>query len=153
MAEKANRDCEGIFIRTDGHSVPLEILEETMDYLWSVHEEANKFSRDPDTSVVIPQSMGHYFDEKFQNWLENDKKADNEETKTWRRQLFNWFIKFEECDTGCDSFYQHSCISWGEYLDYGDDASFANGYKSVLDKVRICILRMPEKFEKYPNFI
>ena len=108
-----------------------------MDYLWSVHEEANKFSRDPDTSVVIPQSMGHYFDQKFQNWLENDKKSDDEETKTWRRQLFNWFIKFEECDTGCDSFYQHSCISWGEYLDYGDDASFANGYKSVLDKVCI----------------
>ena len=135
MADRANRDSEGVFIRTDGQSVPLEILEETLDYLWSVHEDANKFSRNPEKSAIIPQSMGHYFDEKFQDWLEKDKRSDDAETKMWRRQLFNWFIKFEECDTGCDSFYEHSCISWGEYLDYGDDASFANGYKSVLDEM------------------
>ena len=67
-----------------------------------MHEDANKFSRNPDTSLEIPKSMGHYFDQKFQEWLEKDKKSDSEETKVWRKQLFNWFIKFEECDTGQD---------------------------------------------------
>ena len=109
------------------------ISDETLEFLWSVHEEANKFSREPETVDSIPQSMGHYFQQKFSDWL--NQKSEDYETTLWRKQLYNWFIKFEECDTGCDDFYQHSCISWGEYIDYGEDNSFSNGYRSVLDKM------------------
>lgn len=129
MAEKANRDSEGVFIRSDGELVPNEIAEETIDFLWSIHKEADKFSRQAQKFAhQIPKSMGHFFEERFQTWVEEKEP----ETRLWRKQLFNWFIKFEECDTGCDDFYKHSCISWGEYLDYGEDASFAEGYQSVV---------------------
>ncbi len=141
LADRANRDSEGLFLRCDGEPVPKSVSEETIDFLWSIHEEANKFSRDPDCVESVPKSMGHYFKDRFAAWLESDKKSDDETTRSWRKQLFQWFIKFEECDTGCDNFYEHSCISWGEYLDYGDDASFARGYVSVLDAM---VSQMPD---------
>ena len=47
--------------------------------------------------------------------------------------MFDWWIRWEECDAGCDDLKKQSAISWGEYVDYDYDTSFANGYQSFLD--------------------
>ena len=57
----------------------------------------------------------------------------DQEVLDWRKQYYNWFIKYEEGDTGCDNLFQHSSISWGEYIDYDIETNFAQGYKSVID--------------------
>ena len=103
-----------------------------MDFLWELHEEADKFAKGYDVTQV-PKSIGHFFNEKFNLWLNTEKLKDNKETKGWRKQLFDWFIKYEESDCGCEDLYKLSSISWGEYSEYGTESNFKNGYKSVLE--------------------
>ena len=100
LSPKTNRDSEGLYISNKGAPIPQEIADETIEFLWTVHEDANKFSRNPDQVTIIPKSMGHYFEERFQDWLETEKSSDLPEVMELRKQLFYWFLKFEECDTG-----------------------------------------------------
>ena len=131
ISDRPNRDGEGIFIRNDGKEMPKDIFEETSEFLWTVHEDANKFAKVTEVEDA-PKSMGHYFEKRFNAWLK-EKENESQEVQDWRKQYYNWFIKYEEGDTGCDNLFQHSSISWGEYIDYDVETNFAQGYKSVID--------------------
>ncbi len=93
---------------------------------------------------------------KFEAWLQREKIGrEPEEDVAWRRQYFDWYIRWEECDAGeeeekknrdhqeetrvaatlyvgCDNLYRQSALSWGEYVDYDDDTSFEDGFDSLL---------------------
>ena len=131
ISDRPNRDGEGIFIRDDGKEMPKDIFEETSEFLWTVHEDANKFAKVIEVEDA-PKSIGHYFEKRFNDWLK-EKENESQEVQDWRKQYYNWFIKYEEGDTGCDNLFQHSSISWGEYIDYDVETNFAQGYKSVID--------------------
>ena len=135
VEDKIETDYEGTFLRNeDGNMVPKELLEETTDFLWNIHAEADKFADALEYDVSqVPTSIGHFMKDKFTEWLNTVKKSDNFETKQWRKQIFQWFIKYEESDCGCDDLFKLSSISWGDYAEYGDDIRLKNGYKSVLD--------------------
>lgn len=81
-------------------------------------------------------SIGEVFKREFDNWLEEEKigREPHEQTE-WRRQFFQWYLKWEECDAGCDNLNEQSAVSWGQYVDYDDDTSFAEGYVSFLSKI------------------
>jgi len=49
---------------------------------------------------LTPKSVGHYFEEEFEEWLRTKKADDDPETRRWRQQYFTWWIKWEECDCG-----------------------------------------------------
>jgi len=49
---------------------------------------------------LTPESVGHYFEQEFEEWLRTEKSDDDPETRRWRRQFFTWWIKWEECDSG-----------------------------------------------------
>ncbi len=71
---------------------------------------------------------------EFENWLSTEKVgAESESCLEWRRQFFDWWLRWEECDTGCDSLRRQSAVAWGQYIDYECDTSLANGFYSVLD--------------------
>ena len=112
--------------------MPNHILEETRAFLKQVHRDANKFAKVKKVTDA-PKSMGHYFQQRFTEWISTKQQSEDDVTLDWRRQVYKWFIKFEEADSGCDNFFKHSTISWGEYVDYNFDTSFACGYKSFLD--------------------
>ena len=57
ITDRANGDGEGIFLRNDGKEIPQDILKETRDFLWSVHNEANKFAKVKEIREA-PQSIG-----------------------------------------------------------------------------------------------
>ena len=78
-----------------------------MEFLWELHEEADKFANGYKLSEV-PKSIGHFFNKRFNSWLNKEKKNDDFETKLWRKQLFQWFIKYEESDCGCEDLYKLS---------------------------------------------
>ena len=67
--------------------------------------------------------------------MKRKELTDDHETLTWRKQFYNWFIKYEECDNGCDNLFKQSSIAWGEYIDYSNQTNFAQGYKSFLDVI------------------
>lgn len=110
-------------------------MDETRDFLWQVHWECDQFAKVNNPEKEAPKSVGHYFQQRFQHWLNTDDKCkdDDPDSRAWRNQFYNWFIKFEECDSGCDNLFKQSSISWGEYIDYDEDTNLANGFKSVLD--------------------
>ncbi len=101
--------------------------------MWKIHFECDKFAHDGVKVEDAPKSVGHFLRDRFDAWLKNEKAGDDPDTRAWRRQLFQWWVKWEECDSGCDDLFRHSSISWGQYVDYEEDTSFANGYSSVLD--------------------
>ena len=57
ITDRANGDGEGIFLRNDGKEMPHVILQETRDFLWSVHNDANKFAKVKEIRDA-PQSIG-----------------------------------------------------------------------------------------------
>ena len=57
ISDRPNRDGEGIFIRDDGKEMPKEILEETSEFLWAIHEDANKFAKVTQVEDA-PKSIG-----------------------------------------------------------------------------------------------
>lgn len=133
VEDNIGTDYEGIFLRNeDGEVVPREILADTTEFLWKIHEEADKFANTQDLCQV-PTSIGHFMEEKFNHWLITTKQSDDCEAKQWRKQIYQWFIKYEESDCGCDDLYKLSSVSWGDYAEYGDDIRLKNGYFSVLD--------------------
>ena len=102
--------------------------------MWKIHEEADKFANTQDYDLSqVPTSIGHFMEDKFNDWLNSTKQNDDSEARQWRKQIFQWFIKYEESDCGCDDLYKLSSVSWGDYAEYGDDIRLKNGYKSVLD--------------------
>ena len=102
--------------------------------MWKIHEEADKFANTQDYDLSqVPTSIGHFMEDKFNDWLNTTKQNDDSEARQWRKQIFQWFIKYEESDCGCDDLYKLSSVSWGDYAEYGDDIRLKNGYKSVLD--------------------
>ncbi len=74
---------------------------------------------------------------EFESWLQREKigREPEEDTK-WRRQYYDWYIRWEECDAGCDSLYGQSALSWGEYVDYDEDTSLEDGFDSVVLAMR-----------------
>ena len=94
ITDRPNRDGDGVFLRNDGKEMPKDILEETRDFLWKVHDEANKFSKIKDLKEA-PQSIGHYFQQRFNEWIQQKKFTENGEKIAWRKQYYDWFIKVE----------------------------------------------------------
>ncbi|TRY70897.1 hypothetical protein TCAL_02797 [Tigriopus californicus] len=132
---EVNRDGEGRFVRNDGREMPSSILEETMVKLDFIHDDCNKFAKDPKKFAQL--SIGEVFKKEFDTWLHEEKIGHEPHEHTeWRRQFFQWYIKWEECDAGCDSLDEQSAVSWGQYVDYDDDTSFAEGYVSLLNKIK-----------------
>eukprot|EP00095_Tigriopus_kingsejongensis_P003306 maker-scaffold355_size198070-snap-gene-0.36 protein:Tk03306 transcript:maker-scaffold355_size198070-snap-gene-0.36-mRNA-1 annotation:"GG11620" len=135
ISAETNRDGEGLFIRNDGLEIPSNILEETLTQLDLIHD-SDKYIDNP-APVEDKLSMGEVFRQEFELWLQDHKIGQEPlEHTQWRRQFYQWYIKWEECDTGCDNLDEQSIVAWGQYVDYDDDTSFAEGYKSFLDKIQ-----------------
>lgn len=97
----ANRDGEGVFLRDDGQEIPAHIKAETEAKCEAIHEDLNKFAREDYPVSEVPRSVGHYFDDEFSAWLkEKEEAGEDSETLAWRRQFYDWWIRWEECDAG-----------------------------------------------------
>ncbi len=41
--------------------------------------------------------------EEFEKWLKREEiEREPEEDTAWRRQFFDWYIRWEECDAGAE---------------------------------------------------
>ena len=124
-----------MFLRDDGEQIPNEILIETEEKLDSIHDDLDKFARENYDLDQIPESVGHYFKSEFNKWLkEKEASGEDLESLEWRKQFYDWYIRWEECDAGCDDLKSQSALSWGQYIDYDFDTrcnirtySFLNG--------------------------
>merc|ERR1711892_508534 len=114
-------DGDGTFYLPGGKTVPKKLLKQSLKFSENLHSYLDKFSRE-NIDEPVPQSVGHFFEERMDEFLLKEK---NEEKCKIKKALLDWFIKWEEVDTGVDDLKKQSVLSWGEYVDYDLD-----GYES-----------------------
>eukprot|EP00090_Calanus_glacialis_P007049 TRINITY_DN15513_c0_g1_i2.p1 TRINITY_DN15513_c0_g1~~TRINITY_DN15513_c0_g1_i2.p1 ORF type:complete len:476 (-),score=114.85 TRINITY_DN15513_c0_g1_i2:47-1474(-) len=114
-------DGDGTFYLPGGNVVPKKLLKQTLDFSEKTHDYLDKFARE-DIDESIPLSVGHFFEERIKNFLSKEMNVEKVKIK---KALLDWFIKWEEVDTGVDDLKKQSVLSWGEYIDYELD-----GYES-----------------------
>ena len=67
----ANRDGEGVFVRSDGVEMPTDLHEETLAFLDGLHDDCNKFADNPKEGAGL--SVGAFFKREFDQWIEETK--------------------------------------------------------------------------------
>ena len=65
---------------------------------FQLHDYLNIFARE-NPKEDIPQSVGHYFEEKLHAFINEEK---DEESRKVKVALADWFMLWEEVDTGVD---------------------------------------------------
>jgi len=103
----------------DSQLIPEEVRVETEAKLDKIHDDANQFSLGDQTLHQFgPQSVGEFFHvnkmgkqtkevngfflkHEFELWLREHKIGkESDESVDWRRQMLDWFVRWEECDAG-----------------------------------------------------
>ncbi|CAG0878495.1 unnamed protein product [Darwinula stevensoni] len=125
-------EARGSFFTTKQKKVPARVVEEVREAVYSIYKECNKFAGETETAL-IPSSVGKFFEEKFENLIQ--RLHLNEEEIKIRRDVFHWFMLFERIDNACDSLYDLSLRSWGEFHDCEGNRynNLKHGYCSLLN--------------------
>ncbi|XP_071748796.1 spermine oxidase [Lepeophtheirus salmonis] len=138
VAEIANRDGKGNFMSQSGDIPPKEILHSTLNFLQEVHESVYDVLDDEgQLKDGIPSSVGKYFKQRFEKWLDQLRENESAELIKWRQRIFNWRILWENCDCGCNDLDDNSIYTFAKYEEFeGGDACLSKGYYSFVETIQ-----------------
>ena len=83
---------------------------------------------------TVPLSVGHHFEERFQGFLAKER---SQEVRSLKEALYQWWLRWEEVDTGVEDLRHQSVASWADYVEYSregeeGDPVMVGGFTSLV---------------------
>ncbi|CAG0914238.1 unnamed protein product [Notodromas monacha] len=126
--ESVSYEAEGLFYTSSGEQLNNDIVDRAQAVIRKAYDQCSKFSREPEESwkEKLPSSVGAFFRKKFLEQFEIQNSL--------HEGLWNWLMLYEKIDNACDSMYELSALSWGEWSDCDGEwhVNLKNGYSSVI---------------------
>lgn len=129
--EDASLGFEGLFCTNRGEQIDPELVKGVIDVLV---EGKNLLFKNPHArSDEAASTASQIFRQQLENACGRDEKLRKNESLVWA--IFDWFLRFEAIENGCNSMDEVSIASYTDWTDSGDGAllNFKHGYRSLVD--------------------
>lgn len=120
---------KGLFCTSDGEVIESNVVEEVGKVVSAAKTKIDEGNYDKN----LKKSVKDFLSEEFNFYAVNCCEKSNISLK---KDVFNWFLKFEIVDNACDDLSDIAVQSFTEWDDCPDELYhiiFENGFKSVLD--------------------
>lgn len=126
--EDGSFGLQGKYCSNNGQEIEVELIEKFLNImmeikmsLFNIHVDNNRESAD------------QIFRQQFDRKLRNDTQLSGK--RALMNSLFDWFLRYEAIENGCDTMSEVSMASYTDWTDFCNGAllNFRYGYKTLLD--------------------
>jgi len=133
VSDDGGGDGDGEFYLPNGQQPEPGVLKETLEFLEAIHEEMDELENVDKGTTSVGQHL-------YLRFLDFIKKEGDPHNRSVKWSVYDWFVRWENVDTGAKDLDQQSIRSWGEYIDYDRedreaDPILENGYGSLVDHI------------------